>query len=288
MSRRCRGGFDNGVAWDRVPEAPERPEGWFNPAVPPMSAEVVGEKFVDGAPSWLEARAGRVTASVSRYCAFYQARDGKWYMELAIREYGERDDATTYGPFYGLRTAKDYLHDNFSNPGGWTEDDSGRMPVPTRSPNGRPVHSPSSRPALGGTTRDEDMPGAFGGLAVVPQHDGEWSEARRTATARRVARATVMEELRYDMSVAEGKIAAYQDATAVLFYVERALGILKRNKAWIVARVGVSVHSRVVWAFEGYKREWLRIEEADSVVRKEREELERMFKSNEGLRSVLE
>jgi hypothetical protein len=33
-------------------------------------------------------------------------------------------------------------------------------------------------------TRNEDMPGNFGGPAVVPQHDPEWSEARRTAMDR--------------------------------------------------------------------------------------------------------
>ena len=34
-----------------------------------------------------------------------------------------------------------------------------------------------------GRTRNEDMPGNVDGPAVVPQHDGEWSEARRTAGA---------------------------------------------------------------------------------------------------------
>lgn len=79
-----------------------------------------------------------INESVSRYCSFYKASDGKWYLELAHEEYGEREDATTYGPFSTLDKAIDYL-DQFSNPGGWDEDDSGTRPPPTKSPNGRPV-----------------------------------------------------------------------------------------------------------------------------------------------------
>ena len=76
--------------------------------------------------------------STSRYCSFYKASDGKWYMDLASEEYGEYEDATTYGPFSTMDKAIDYL-DQFSNPGGWNEDDSGTRPPPTKSPNGRPV-----------------------------------------------------------------------------------------------------------------------------------------------------
>lgn len=84
-----------------------------------------------------------VLESVSRYCSFYKASDGKWYLELAHDEYGEREDATTYGPFSTQDKAIDYL-DQFSNPGGWDEDDSGTRPPPTKGPNGRPVVRPGS------------------------------------------------------------------------------------------------------------------------------------------------
>jgi hypothetical protein len=50
---RC-GEFDNGRLWDRVPDAPERPENWTNPAVPPYSNEDLGNRFVDGVPSWIQ------------------------------------------------------------------------------------------------------------------------------------------------------------------------------------------------------------------------------------------
>ena len=83
-----------------------------------------------------------LAGSKSRYCAFYKANNGKWYMELAAREYGEHKEATTYGPFESKEDANDFLHDNFSNPGGYFTDDSGRKPVPTRSPNGNPVQNP--------------------------------------------------------------------------------------------------------------------------------------------------
>lgn len=101
--------------------------------------------------------------SAPRHCAFYKASDGKWYMELADREYyneddpepgsrwgdGERESATTYGPFPTEDAAMDYL-DNFSNPGGFHTDDSGKAPPPTKSPNGNPVVNPSSRSSYGG------------------------------------------------------------------------------------------------------------------------------------------
>lgn len=82
-----------------------------------------------------------INESTSRHCSFYLASNGKWYLELASREYGEREDADTFGPFSTMDKAVDYL-DQFSNPGGWDEDDSGKRPPPTKSPNGRPVQSP--------------------------------------------------------------------------------------------------------------------------------------------------
>ena len=83
-------------------------------------------------------------ASMQRECTLYKARDGQWYMDLADEEYGGLDDATTYGPFKSEETTEKYLQDNFSNPGGYSTDDSGKQPVPKISPNGRPVQKPKS------------------------------------------------------------------------------------------------------------------------------------------------
>lgn len=66
--------------------------------------------------------------SVSRYCAFYKATDGNWYMELATDETDE--DIEIYGPFYSFESAMQYLDRNFSNPGAFNQDDSGTQPVP--------------------------------------------------------------------------------------------------------------------------------------------------------------
>jgi hypothetical protein len=82
--------------------------------------------------------------SVPRYCDFYKAVNGKWYMNLANDEDGGYRDSETYGPFESLDSAKKYLH-NFSNPGSYRTDDSGKKSVPTHSPNGRPVQKPESR-----------------------------------------------------------------------------------------------------------------------------------------------
>lgn len=54
--RRFKGEFDNGVSWDRVPAAPERPEAWHSPETPPMSEENLGTRFLPDAPSYLQAR----------------------------------------------------------------------------------------------------------------------------------------------------------------------------------------------------------------------------------------
>jgi len=59
--RTRRGSFDNGVLWDKVPEAPEHPGNWVNPVVPPNSTENVGGRFVDGVPGWIEGRVGRIS-----------------------------------------------------------------------------------------------------------------------------------------------------------------------------------------------------------------------------------
>ena len=80
--------------------------------------------------------------SMSRYCDIYKTNDGKWYMDLAHEEYGEWDDATTYGPFNSEEAADKYLSDNHSNPGGMGVDDSGDREVPTESPNGSRIVNP--------------------------------------------------------------------------------------------------------------------------------------------------
>jgi hypothetical protein len=88
------------------------------------------------------AAAKTAKASSSRHCSFYKAKDGNWYMELAPNEYGEYEDADTYGPFGSEEAAEKFLDDGFSNPGGWDSDSSGRREVPTKSPNGSPVEKP--------------------------------------------------------------------------------------------------------------------------------------------------
>lgn len=83
--------------------------------------------------------------SMSRFCEIFQANNGDWFMDLAADEDGERRDAFTYGPFVSEQAAEEYLADNHSNPGSLYADRSGDRPVPTVSPNGRPVTDPSAR-----------------------------------------------------------------------------------------------------------------------------------------------
>ena len=73
-----------------------------------------------------------------------QAKNGKWYLDLAPNEYGEWQDADTYGPFPSEKAADKYL-DRFSNPGSLDIDDSGDRPVPKKSPNGSRIQKPGSR-----------------------------------------------------------------------------------------------------------------------------------------------
>jgi len=82
-----------------------------------------------------------IAESMQRHCDMYLASDGKWYMELAAHEYGDQHEADAYGPFPTQEACIDHL-DNFSNPGGWGEDDSGTRPPPKTAPNGTPVQRP--------------------------------------------------------------------------------------------------------------------------------------------------
>jgi hypothetical protein len=87
---------------------------------------------------------GAISESVIRYCGVWKASNGRWYLDLAEQEYAEYEDATTYGPFRSEDAANKYLHDNFSNPGGYMTDESGKEDPPTKSPNGHKVVNPSA------------------------------------------------------------------------------------------------------------------------------------------------
>lgn len=82
--------------------------------------------------------------SMSRYSAIWLANNEKWYLDLAPNEYGEEEDADTYGPFSSEDAADKYLSDNFSNPGGGWVDDSGEKDPPTQAPNGSKIINPRS------------------------------------------------------------------------------------------------------------------------------------------------
>jgi hypothetical protein len=83
------------------------------------------------------------TSSTSRECEIFKAKDGNWYMHLGDFEYADYEDCTTYGPFPSEEATDKFLRRNFSNPGGASYDNSGRSPVPKKSPNGRPVVNPA-------------------------------------------------------------------------------------------------------------------------------------------------
>ena len=127
----------------------DKHKAWMLQGVVEVASEILGSGDADSEERikalFLEANDFRLKkSSVMRYCGFYEATNGKWYMELANKEYGEQEDATTYGPFDSIGEAQEYLHDGFSNPGGYDEY-SKKRPVPTKSPNGHPVVAPSSK-----------------------------------------------------------------------------------------------------------------------------------------------
>lgn len=85
--------------------------------------------------------AARHVASTGAECEFFKATDGRWYMGLENYmdwddddQDGDRDaEMEYYGPFPTMNAAVKYLNQNFANPGGWSEDDSGRQ-KPPRNP----------------------------------------------------------------------------------------------------------------------------------------------------------
>lgn len=129
--------------------------------------------------------------STPRYCEFWKANNGKWYLDLAVNEesrsdYFEEDDwrseggnetdgtyedCVTYGPFDSEDACEKYL-DNFSNPGSFYVDPSGKNPPPTKSPNGSPVVSPRGGTSYGpsslGSTRYRNVSASAIGEPSVP------------------------------------------------------------------------------------------------------------------------
>jgi hypothetical protein len=93
--------------------------------------------------------------SIPRYCEFWKASNGKWYLDLAVHEEydeeedhgnpndGSYEDSVTYGPFNNENEVDQYLLKH-SNPGSFYTDSSGKRPPPIKSPNGSPVVSPSA------------------------------------------------------------------------------------------------------------------------------------------------
>ena len=79
--------------------------------------------------------------STSRYCHIFKDNKNSWWLELASREYAGRDDATTYGPFGSIEGVYRELN-CYSNPGGFSLDESGKQKPPTRSPNGTSIQKP--------------------------------------------------------------------------------------------------------------------------------------------------
>ena len=78
-------------------------------------------------------------ASTGQECEFFKASDGNWYMGLSDDppdDDEERDywdpQYDYYGPFASFDEAKDFLHRNFANPGGYTKDDSGHRAPPKK------------------------------------------------------------------------------------------------------------------------------------------------------------
>lgn len=112
-----------------------RVEDWYD-------YEQTVSSFVNGMKESLNVN--KVFESMSRYSAIWKANNGKWYLDLAPNEYGEEEDADTYGPFGSEDAADSYLSNNFSNPGGGWVDDSGDREPPTESPNGSKVKNPRS------------------------------------------------------------------------------------------------------------------------------------------------
>jgi len=78
-------------------------------------------------------------ASNLRDCSIYKATNDKWYMDLEDERYSDEDEddynsgeMRSYGPFGSEEAAERFLR-NFSNPGGYDVDSSGRRKPPAYS-----------------------------------------------------------------------------------------------------------------------------------------------------------
>lgn len=123
--------------------------------------------------------AARHLASTGAECEFFKATDGKWYMgleDMSARPDGDDGDDEDddwrdsydpemeyYGPFPTMDAAVKYLNQNFANPGGWSEDDSGR-----RKPPRKPIKPGFGRWAFNKFNPDE----LLGQLVTVLEKEG--------------------------------------------------------------------------------------------------------------------
>lgn len=76
-------GFDNGVSWDKVPDAPKHPAEWASPETPPMSTENLSERYVDSAPGYLQAKE-RFMDRISRIAMKVVAKNDLGFDEMAM------------------------------------------------------------------------------------------------------------------------------------------------------------------------------------------------------------
>lgn len=83
--------------------------------------------------------------SEPRFAEIFKTKSGRWWLTLGDSERAGPERSTTYGPFKTQDEADEFMSDNFTNPGGFSIDKSGKKRDPKKSPNGRPVVSPDDR-----------------------------------------------------------------------------------------------------------------------------------------------
>jgi len=101
-------------------------------------------------------------------------------------------------------------------------------------------------------------------------------------------KSTYLDELRYAVSVVEGKIAAYQEAMSILFWVERAKGIMFNKRALLTSQIGPENYRKAAVLFDEWHRAWTEVAKAEEKVGEAKEAAFEIGKKNPDLRSILE
>jgi hypothetical protein len=101
-------------------------------------------------------------------------------------------------------------------------------------------------------------------------------------------KATELDKLRYIVTLAEGKIPAYQDAASIASEVGWAKNLLFNKRALLTTQIGAWNYRRIREVFDEWHRAWTEAAKAEEKLGEARKVAFEIGKKNPDLRDALE